>query len=132
MVAKIASNSQQNRVGSKRAGLLVPDYEFDGDSHSIPLDDVPIGDEASRIEDGEPEVQRKPVFYGEKDLECKIFPCDYPYGKGCYHVSLYKENKAHTISPSHYLNPDCEVLTHDGGETVLQLPVRSRGEETNP
>ena len=103
LVAKIVSKLPTQSSWIKTNRLLVPDREFDGDSHSIPLDDVPIGDEESRIEDGEPEVQRKPVFYGDKDLECKIFPCDYPYGKGGYHVSLYKENKAHTMSPSHYL-----------------------------
>ena len=93
-------NSQQVRVGSEREGVFVPVDDMPSFSHQVPLDQVPVGSQTTR---GELETTSE-VTYGDLELEAKIFPCEYPFGRGHFHPSMYKSDKANTMKPSHYVH----------------------------
>ena len=74
-------------VIEKRNGLIIPAAAFNTPKEPCSLDNVVIGQAVSRTEKSmeAPEVQK--ITYGDPDLEAKLFPHLFPYGKGSwYHL----------------------------------------------
>ena len=66
---------------SKKSGLLIPADKFNAPKEPCNLDDVVIGKAVERKNDA-PKV--KYITYGDLDLEAKIFPHLFPFGKGSW------------------------------------------------
>jgi hypothetical protein len=97
-LASIPENSQHNKIGSQ-AGLFCSARNIDPASHVSPLDGLSVGAERMR---SSPDTE-VPVKFSDRYLEGKIFPFLAPHGRGIYHPSLYKKDRAWVMSPSHYV-----------------------------
>ena len=99
-------NSQQTRVGSDRGGIFVSVDDMESFSHQVPLDSIVIGSRETRPPDDCDDAPARiyDVTYGDVQLEGQIFPCEYHKGRGFYHPSMYKDDRANTMSPSHYIH----------------------------
>jgi ATP-dependent DNA helicase PIF1 len=117
VLAPIAANSQHRKLGSE-SGYLCPVDDFDSAIRSVDINQLAIGSQTRRVgqatssDDVDPcgdsvvgassDVAPEPVLYSDELLEAKVFPLIYYHGRGCYHPSFYKRDRARTMSPHHY------------------------------
>jgi hypothetical protein len=132
-LAPCPENSQQKSYTQASDGLLMPVDDLDSTTHSVNLDNVPVGvslslhaagsrsagdvsgdrggdtgdggiDSDDELAGGAPSQRANThVTFGDRKLEAKIFPFKYAYGEGCVHPNDYKDHPMHTMSPSHYI-----------------------------
>ena len=82
----------------KKNGLIIPASEFKAPKEPQALDNIVIGQAVKKTEES---AQVESIVYGDPDLEAKLFPHLFPYGKDSWYKIPKTDGKGLTMGFYH-------------------------------